>query len=131
MPDGSIAMRAQIARLRQLPTLVNRAAPLVARAVEREIVSATKRGVGPDGKAWEKTVDGHVPLQHVEKDLSVRAVKTVVVARLDDVYARHDVGAVKGGKRRQILPSGALTEPISRAIASVVEDEFRRTMGGQ
>lgn len=131
MPDGSTVMRQQIARLRMLPTLVNRAAQPVARAVEREIVAQTKRGVGPDGKAWEKTEDGHTPLQHVEKDLSVRAVGTVVVARLDDVYARHDVGAVRGGKRRQILPTGALTEPISRAIASVIEDEFHRTMGGQ
>ena len=124
-------MRQQIARLRSLPTLVNRAAPAVARAVAVEIVAQTKRGVGPDGKTWEPTEDGHTPLQHVEKDLSVRAVGTVVVARLDGVHARHDVGAVRGGKRRQILPSGALTEPISRAIDNVVTDEFKRTMGGQ
>jgi hypothetical protein len=131
MPDGSIVMRRQIARLRDLPGLVTRIAPAVARAIEGEIVAQTKRGVGPDGKAWEKTEDGHVPLQHVEKDLSVRAVGSVVVVRLDGVYARHDVGAVKGGKRRQIIPSGALTEPISRAIDKVATAEFTRAMGGQ
>lgn len=124
-------MRQQIARLRSLPQLVRRIAPMAARAIEDEIIAQTKRGVGPDGKAWEPTEDGHAPLQHVEKDLTVRAVGSVVVVRLEGVHARHDVGAVKGGTRRQIIPSGALTEPISRAIDKVATVEFLRTMGGQ
>lgn len=129
MADGHAALERHIRRLRELDKLGERAAPAVAKALERELVANVRAGVGPDGTPWPATEDGHKPLQGASKALSVRAVGTVVVARLTGIHARHHLGAVRGGVRRPILPTKTIPEPVTKAIASVLEDEFKRTMG--
>jgi hypothetical protein len=128
MADGFAELDAQIARLRSLPHLARDSAPAVARAVEAEIVRQIGRGVGPDGKAWAPTEDGNRPLQNAAKALTVRALGTTIICRLDGPEARHHLGFVRGGKVRQILPTGKIPDPMTRAIRSVVERKFLEHM---
>lgn len=129
MADGRAALRAQIARLRKLSGLTKDVAPKVARAVERELRAQIAAGKGPDGKPWKRRQDGGQPLRNAAAALSVRAVGDVIVVRLDGVEARHHLGAVRGGVRRQIIPTGSMPDALTRAIEEVVTREFRSIMG--
>lgn len=128
--DGSIALRAMIGKLRELDGMVERSAPRVARAVEREIVEGVRRQSGPNGSPWPPTADGRPALQGIASALRVRAMGSRVLCVLEGHYARHHFGAVKGGKKRPILPTGGMPDPMTRAIAAVVGAEWERTMGG-
>lgn len=130
MPDGRAALDAQIKRLRSLPRALTRdAAPKIAKAVELEIRAQIARGVGPDGKPWKATEAGGRPLRHAAEHVTVVAVGDVIVVRVDGVEARHHLGAVKGGVKRPIIPTGALPDPIARAIGRVIAEQFRAHMG--
>lgn len=131
MADGSARLQEQIDRLRQLPTMVNRAAPKVATEFERELERNIAAGVGPDGRPWPKTKEGKLPLRNAAAALSVKAIGSVVLAKLTGIEVKHHLGAVKGGIRRPILPTGRIPDPITKAIATVIRDEFKATMGGQ
>jgi hypothetical protein len=131
MAEGHAALDAHIRRLRELDKLGERAAPKVAKALERELEANIRAGVGPDGTPWPATEDGHTPLQGAVSSLSVRAIGSVVVARISGIHARHHIGNVRGGVRRPILPSKRIPEPVTRAIAAVLDEEFARTMGGE
>jgi len=130
MSDGAAALDAQIARLRRLPTLVQSAAPGVARALELELQKQIAAGEGPGGAAWRPRADGSKPLQNAAKALTVTAVSTVVIARITGVEARHHLGAVRGKVKRQILPTAGLPQPMARAIETVVTREFTKIMHG-
>lgn len=131
MGDGSAALKAQIARLRTLGTMVQRAAPGVAQALEREIVAQVAAGLGPDGKPLVRTQDGRQPLQGAARALRVRAVGTVIVARLEGHHALHHRGTVRGGVRRPVLPTDAASESVARAIQKTLAREFGLLMGGE
>ena len=129
--DGSIALNAQIAKLRRLgPALTKGGAPAVALAVRGELAAQIAAGTGPDGRAWKPTKAGTPPLRNAAAALTVRAVGTVVVATLSGVEARHHLGAVKGKVKREILPTGKIPDPVTRAITRVVTAEFEAIMGG-
>ncbi len=131
MTDGAAVMAEQIARLRALPKeLLEQAARDIAPELERELRAQIARGVGPDGKPWPPTQAGDQALPNAARALSVRATGTVVLARLDGVHALHHLGRVRGGVRRQILPTGALPDPFSRAIKRVLELRFASATGG-
>lgn len=130
MAEGAATLDSWIARLRDLRRLPERAAELVAPALERELLANVANGVGPDGAAWPLTQDGRVALQGARRGLTVRAVGSVALARLEGIFARHHRGAVRGGVRRPILPSGKTPAPIVVAIREVVAREFQRTMRG-
>jgi hypothetical protein len=134
MADGSVAVAEMIRRLRECGSMVDRMAPAVAVAAKREVIATASAQERPDGKAWAPGKDGQPVLRGVAGALQATAVGTRVVLRLDGHYARHHVGAVRGGKkgslRRQILPTGTMPAPMTRAIERVAEDEFKKTMGG-
>lgn len=131
MADGFAALDAHIRRLRELEHLVPDAAPEVARAVENELDANIASGVGPDGTPLKRTRDGRVPLRNAATKLRVRAVGPVVLCTLDGPEALHDQGRARGGVRRQILPSGKIPQPVTKAINTVITDRFNKTMGGR
>ena len=134
MADGSVAMAEMIRRLRECGGMTERMAPVVAVAAKREVVRTASAQERPDGKRWQPGEGGKPVLQGVYRELQATAIGTRVVLRLDGHYARHHVGAVRGGKkgslRRQILPTETMPAPMTRAIERVAEDEFKKTMGG-
>ena len=84
MSDGAPDMDAMIAKLEALPGMVGRAAPAVAEALDAELQRNIAAGVGPDGTPWRATKDGREPLVSAGDALTVKAVGTVVLARLDE-----------------------------------------------
>lgn len=130
MADGHAAADAMRARLHELAQLPERAAGDVAAALEDELRAQIARGEGPDGKPWPLTQSGRKALQNAASALRVRAAGATVVATLTGPAALHHRGAVRGGRRRQILPSGKIPAPVVRAIRSVVDRHFARTMRG-
>lgn len=121
-------LRRHIEALRRLDGMAARAASDVARAVRADVLERVARGVGPDGKPWPETEDGHPPLQHAARSLTVRAVGNVVVATLRGAAARHSLGEVRGRVKRPILPAGTLPASLVRRVRAVLEREFRQTM---
>lgn len=127
--SGFAEMDRQIARLRTLSKFVATSATVVAVAVRRELASQIDAGVGPDGKSWPPTEGGGRALRGAAAALSVRAVGTVVLATLTGVEARHHFGAVRGKVKREILPTGKIPDPVTRAITRVLTGEFNAIMG--
>jgi len=131
--DGRAALDLQIARLRALPLALTRdAAPAVARAVEAEIRAQLARGEGPGGKPWPmRKVDGGRPLRHAADAVTVTSVGDVIIVRLSGVEVRHHLGAVRGGVRRPIIPTGSLPDPLASAIETIVAEKFAQHMGAR
>ena len=99
-------------------------APELRKAIEENISSARS----PNGKAWESTLDGQAPLQNAAKSLGVAALGTKVIAAVRGVEARHNNGAVRGGKTRQIIPK-KITDQILKIINDVTIRRFKMIMG--
>jgi hypothetical protein len=131
MSDAEAKLAQHIERIRRVAGLPKIVAPALARALELELVSTAERGLAPDGTPWIPTEDGRKPLRNVAANLTVRAIGTVVVAVLGAPDAAHHRGSVKGGKRRQVLPSSKLPSSIVRAFERVAGEGFHAVMGGR
>lgn len=112
------SLDALIARLNESKEIPTKAAPLVAAELDRLIRAQIAAGTAPDGTPWRLKKDGGKPLQNVT--VSVKALGTSVVARLDGPAVRHNFGIAKGGIKRQILPDRKLPQPIIEAIKTVL-----------
>lgn len=127
--DGSVEMERQIERLRKLgKVFVSGSAPIVAKAIDKEIAKQIDASEGPDGKPWKPTKAGTAPLQNASEAVTVKAIGKVVLVKVVDVEARHHLGAVKGKVKREIIPTGAIPTPITRAITRVLTGEFHAIM---
>lgn len=124
------ALNAQIRRLQKLPGAGERYAPDVARAVHVESTKTIAAGQTPDGTPWKPTKEGKRPLQNAAGALTTFAIGNVVIAKLTGPEALHNMGAVKGKIRRQILPSAQIPGQITEAIRKVVEANLRADVTG-
>lgn len=132
MADNSAAF-AQIDhwidQLNRIEDAPRKAAPLVARELGRVLQANIAAGRGPDGKPWPRRQDGKQALQNAAKNLTVRAIGTVVEAKITGHVARHHRGWVRGGIARQILPTREIPEAVKIAIQRVLAKYFRSVMG--
>lgn len=117
--EGFVKLDMIIERLRRLD-VARDIAPDVAKALDAELRAQIAAGQAPDGTPWQKTKSGKVPLTGAGKNLTVTADGTRIVAQLTGPEARHHLGAVKGGIRRQILPSRGLGQPVIKAIRTAL-----------
>lgn len=123
------ALDAYVRKLRSVDGLAVAAAPAVAEAFKEELDGQIARGQGPDGTPWQRTESGEQPLQNAAAAVTVKAVGSVIVARVEGPEAFHHRGQTRGNIRRQILPSAALPQPFTRAIKRVLEERFAEVMG--
>lgn len=131
MDSGDVALARMIEQLSKLPeALTEDAAPEIASELHATITRQIAAGTDPNGKPWEKTLDGSRPLVNAAQALRVTAVGSTVVARLTGAEALHHRGAVKGGKVRQILPSNEVPAPVADAIRVVLDRRFRKATNG-
>lgn len=128
MADGFAAIDRQVARFRELARLPRASAPDAAAAVRADLLAHAARAETPDGKPWPETADGHPPLRNVASALRVEAVGASVVCSLEGRHARHHHGRVRGGVRRQVLPTSRIPTSTAVAIRGVLVERFRRTM---
>jgi hypothetical protein len=119
-----------IERVESLGKLAAGIAPEIAVELDRELRANIAAGRGPDGIAWPPTKDGKPALRGAGKALTVRAVGKVVLATLTGPEARHHLGAVRGGVRRQILPTTTLPAPMVAAIQRFWTQRAAATMRG-
>lgn len=124
------ALDAMIGRLRAVKGLAHAAAPAIARELDQELDANIDRGVGPDGKPWELTKAGKTPLRNAAKALAVRAVGTVILARLTGPEAKHHKGIARGHIARRILPTRKIPAPMVEVIKRVLSQKFTETMTG-
>lgn len=124
------ALDAHIARVRTLPLAV----PEIARHAADEIRAILSRniaaGVGPDGKPWPKTLDGHAPLANAMQSIDVRASGASIVIVVDGVEARHHLGMVRGGVRRELIPTSRIPGPMIEALSRLTAEVLDRHMAG-
>jgi hypothetical protein len=125
------ALDEQIRRLRAVQGLAKDAAPEVADELKKELDAQIDRGQGPDGKPWAKRDDGRRPLRNAAGAVTVKAVGTVIVARVTGHHAYHHRGQTRGNVARPIIPTNRLTEPFTRAIKKVLDRRFAETMGAR
>lgn len=125
---GFAALDAMIAQLRSLETLPEDCAKEVAKEAKNEIAKQVSEQDGPDGRPWIASKSGAPVLVNAASKIRSVAVESTVVLTITGVDARHHLGAVKGGRRRQILPTNSLPDNLTRAIAKVVKKEFLSKM---
>lgn len=115
MADGFAQLDAMIAKMRALGTMTKDAAPDVAAAFEAELRGLLAGGQSPDGAPWQPTKAGTQPLKGAPGAVYVRAVGTVVLARLSGHHVFHHYGTSKDPRRR-ILPVRGLPASLGAAI---------------
>lgn len=82
----------------------------------------------PDGTPWTPTQDGHPALQNAAKAVQIRTTGGSVVLSVEGVEWRHNVGAVNGGRRRALIPSGELPKSYADAVDQEVRIAFSRAL---
>lgn len=125
---GFAALDEQIKKLNELGKITSRVAPKVAVAAKEELRKQVASQQGPSGKQWEESEDGKSILTRAAEVARVFADGTTVLMVLGGHYARHHLGAVKGKKKREILPNARIPATITKAIKRVVIAEFHATM---
>ncbi len=118
-----------IARVRRLPELGTRAAPDVARVLEAELHRSIAAGESPEGKPWQLTKDGRVPLTGAAKALGVAAVGATIYVRLTGPEARHHLGRARGGIERQVIPT-ELSPRMAAEVQEVLARHFAEIASG-
>jgi hypothetical protein len=115
----------QINTLGDLPSEV---AKEIAPVLDAKIKQNISAGVDPEGKPWPLTKTGEKALANAGAALMVRAISSVVQAKLEGHVALHHLGAAKGNVRRQILPSSRLPQPMTEAVKEVAVKRFNAHM---
>jgi len=133
MRDGGAELEAMIKRIREIPKLARRAAPEAAKAVRGVLDEQIAAGTSPTGERWApRKADGGRALEHAGDALAVAPIGTRIFCKLSGPEARHDVGRVKGGTIRKILPSTGIPPKMAEAISDVLDREFKAiTKGGE
>jgi hypothetical protein len=105
---GLVKLDAMIDRIKRLPeTMVKAAADDIAVFVRKQLAATIAAGESPDEDVWRRRKsDGSKALQNAMQAVQVGVADgPVVFAYLTGPEARHHRGWVRGGIKRQILPT--------------------------
>jgi hypothetical protein len=125
------ALDAMIAKIKAVGLIPTEVAPQIADALHSILDANIAAGVGPDGKPWPLTKKGEKPLKNASAALTVRAVGSVVLAKLTGPTALHHLGIARGHIRRQILPSSRVPGPMTAAVKAVLTKAFQTRTGAK
>jgi hypothetical protein len=129
MANGDAQLDAMLERLRTLPELARKAAPEVARVVERELERTIAAATTPEGEPWAPKKDGGgAALATAGKALRLAVAGSTIVVKITGHIARHHKGWGKGGVQRRVLPVRGIPAPMQRAIAPVLGRHFEQHM---
>jgi len=126
--EGLAELNAMIARLRGLPAALRASGPEVATAVRAELAASVAAQQAPDGTPWPLTESGDAALLGAMKGVTVNYVGRSIVVRVTGIEAKHHLGAVKGGKKRPIIPTRGMPETFTRAITKVLAAKYVKAM---
>lgn len=126
-------LRALSARLRRLGRLPAELAKEAAPDVEAAIRATAAAGTTPDGVAWApRKTDGGRALANAAQAVTAKADGASVRVTVRGIEARHHLGRVRGGVKRQILPDGGagIPDKIGAVCVAAAKRAFARIMGG-
>lgn len=106
---------ALIAKVRRTHDFIVRAAPAAAKAVEAELRATAAAGTTPDGTAWAERKKGGRAMANAAEAITVKAVGTVLLARLRFPESIHHKGKTNEPPR-QILPNGEIPARVAEAL---------------
>jgi hypothetical protein len=120
MADGTITLQRWIAKIRELGTVPEDAAPEVAKELEAEIQANIAAGRGPDGEPWKLTAAGDRPLKRAGAQVRVRVMGSTILVTLTGPEVRHHRGTARGRITRRVIPTGQLNGPALAAVKRVI-----------
>lgn len=126
---GFAALDAHIARIRDLPGALERAAPALASDLQVEIRKDLAAGRSPDGETWApRKDDGGRAYAGAAGAVSVASSGTLIVATLSgpELYGHR---GVRGAEPRRMLPTSLSARVVARwreRIGAVLAKHFRR-----
>lgn len=130
MSDGDVTLDEMIDSLLKTPEVLDEVMPKLAAEVKRYLVEANAAGVSPDGKEYQRTKEGHVPLREGAKAISVKVHGTTLYAKVRGVEALHSLGAARGRIKRSMLPEGdAMPPDLAERLKPIVEKHLREVLG--
>jgi hypothetical protein len=121
-----------IRRLRALPRAVDEALPEAAKELEQIIAGNIAAQRGPDGEKWAPAKDPETTavLRNAMKNVTVRAIGRVLLARVVGPEARHHLGLIKGRVMRRIIPTAKVPKAMADALRRVVERRLKAVASG-
>lgn len=127
--QGFAALDAMIARLRTLPELIPRAAPILATEIQAELEQTIAAGADPYGNAWpRRKLDGAKALQNAAQALTVRAFESSIYVRLYGPEAKHHLGHGKGRVTRAVIPIDVIPDRMAARMIRIMETLFSEAM---
>lgn len=133
MPSNSAALAAldgRIASLSSVPSALPEIAQRAVVEIRRTIAANIAAQTGPDGAPWPATKDGRPALERAMRSIAVRAEGASIVISVGGVENRHHLGAVPGGTRRPLIPSGAIPASIVEQLDRVALEVLARHLNG-
>lgn len=118
-----------IRKARAFKGLTRRAAPKARAAVELSLRSQLSSGFGPNGVAWQPTVEGKRALPNAADRLTVKLVGLTIIAAVPFPYGIHQKGVPGWLPTRQTIPT-QLTPQIAAALRAAFEREFEAIANG-
>ncbi len=116
------ALEAQIAEIRKLGKLPEVIADEISKQLEIELKRGAKAGRSPTGTSWDKNQDGSKSLPGAADALVVNAIGRTVIARVGFPYSLHNAGTARGGRVREIIPTGdTLPAPVAKAVEQALK----------
>lgn len=106
-------------------------APIVATALRDHVTETISAGTDAYGQSWPLTEAGGKALGNAAKHLETRQSKSVAVISIQgstarEIEGRHHYGRVKGGIRRQILPTRKIPLKLANLIKQRLTDAFQK-----
>lgn len=123
----SAALDTMIARLRAMPDVRARVAKHMAESLSATIRENIAAQRDPNGASWPATESGAPALQGAAKALAVSVSENGVSFRFGEPYSLHHFGAVRGGKRRKLLPTGG-SQIVTNAFDAAARAAFAEAM---
>ncbi len=132
MSDAVRDVDRQIARLRALDGVGERAAAAALGPLTGVVRGHLAAGQAPDGTPWPERKAGGRALAKAANAVTLEARGASVVMQLDSVHARHNSwGGIRGGTRRQQLPdTNQVPDAYLEVVDAAVQAELAKTLAG-
>jgi hypothetical protein len=125
--EARAKMQRWVAKIKTLPGIAVKAAPLVADQLHANILENFAAQRGPDGTPWKPAKDGRFMFESGPAHLQTKARGTVIESKLKSRNLfRHHAGIARGKIARPMLPTKTIPTPVSDAIKTVLSDHFHK-----
>ncbi len=115
------ALDRMIEKVRTLPqVMLERAAQDVAAVIERELAATLAAGATPEGEPWTpRKADGGRALAQAQQAVHVAAIDGTIFIRLVGIEVRHHRGRVRGGVKREVIPTTLPAAWVPKITAAI------------